>query len=179
MVKNNTKYSLVIEDGKEVTKMPLSYYAISSIASDLADHKDNTKYFSILSHHPSVDVRSNIAAKEKLDNETALRLAKDSSIAVLRAISSNVVFKKIATIEMLENLIKLDEEIARNIAYNIGGYSECDIDKIVELLLQTESPETLYNLVSNSDLPKKHVKNLLNHPDPKVATEAKYRLENN
>jgi hypothetical protein len=179
MVKNNSKYSLLVEDGKEVSKIPLSCYAISSIATDLTDHKDNTKYFSILSHHPSVDVRTNIAQKEKIDNETALRLAKDSSISVIRVISSNSVFKKIATIDMLEKFIKLDEEVARNIAYNISGYSECDIDKIVELLIQTESPETIYNLASNSDLPKKHLKNLSNHPDPKVAIEAKYRLENN
>jgi predicted methyltransferase len=178
MSKNNTKYNLIVENGKEITKMPLSYSAVSSIAADLQDHKDNTKYFSVLSNHPSVDVRSNIAIKEKLDKETVLRLANDTSVTVLRSLSSNSAFKKIATIDMLEKMIKLDEEIAKNVGYHIAGYAECDIDKIVDLLFKTESPEVLFNLACNSDLPKKYIKSLLDNSDSKVVLEAKSRLEN-
>lgn len=171
-------FKLVVEeDGNEVFSKPLSYEAVSNIVSNYEDEEGSNEFFTLAAKHPASSVRENVAYKDKISPEIMSILIKDSSIAVLRNIVRTESFKENAGPEDIERLIKLDVEIAQAIAGDIDSYQQADASKLCSLILALDDPSILAALAGNYNAPKKILKELVNHPDPHVANEAKRRLE--
>ena len=175
---SNLVFKLVVEDGgKEVFSEPLSYETISNIASSYDDSKDSNKFFALAARHPASSVRENIAYKDNISKEILSLLKADKSLPVLRNLVRTVTFKKNASEEDIERLIRLDVEIAQNIAGDIDSYEQADAGKLCAIILSMEDPSILASLAGNYNTPKKVLKELVNNPDPYVALQAKNQLE--
>jgi hypothetical protein len=171
-------FKLVVEDsGKEVFTKPLSYETVANIASSYEDSDESNGFFALAAKHPASSVRENIAYKDKLSEEILSLLINDKSIPVLRNLVRTEAFKENASAGDIERLIKLDVEIAQNIAGDIDSYQQADASKLCSVILELDDPSILASLAGNSSTPKKVLKELLNHSDPYVASEAKRRLE--
>ena len=171
-------FKLVIEDsGEEVFSKPLSYETVANIVSSYEDADESNGFFALAAQHPASTVRENVAYKDKLSEEILGMLINDKSIPVLRNLVRTEAFKENASAEVIERLIKLDVEIAQNIAGDIDSYQQADASKLCTLILGLDDPSILASLAGNYSTPKKILKELINHSDPYVAAEAKRRLE--
>lgn len=174
----NLTFKLVIEDGgKEVFSKPLSYEAVSNIASNYTDVDENNDFFVLAARHPASTVRENIAYKDKISSETLSILLTDKSLPVLRNLSRTESFKENASEADIDRLIQMDIEIAQNVAGDVDSYQQADASKIYAAILKMEDPSVAASVANNYSTPKKILKELLKHPDPYVALEAKRRLE--
>jgi len=172
-------FKLVVEEsGKEIYSKPLSYEMVSSIVSNYDDNEENNDLFLIAAKHQASTVRENIAYKDKISEETLNLLINDKSIPVLRNLVRTESFKENASSSDIERLINLDVEIAQNIAGDVDSYQQADAGKIFSLLLGMEDPSILYSLANNYSTPKKVLKELANHSDPYVSSQAKRSLDN-
>jgi len=172
-------FKLVVEDsGKEVFSKSLSYETVANIASSYEDSDESNGFFALAAKHPASTVRENIADKDKLSEEILSLLIKDNSIPVLRNLVRTQAFKENGSADDVERLIKLDVEIAQNIAGDIDSYQQADASKLCSVILGLDDPSILVSLIGNCSTPKKVLKELLNHSDPYVASQAKKRLEN-
>lgn len=171
-------FKLVVEDsGDEVFSKPLSYETVANIVSSYEDADESNGFFALAAQHPASSVRENVAYKDKLSEEILGLLINDKSIPVLRNLVRTEAFKENASAEVIERLIKLDVEIAQNIAGDIDSYQQADASKLCTLILGLDDPSILASLAGNYSTPKKVLKELVNHSDPYVAAEAKRRLE--
>jgi hypothetical protein len=162
-------YILKIED----TEYSLGIEAISSLTSNTSDHLLNAELFSKLAAHPSANVRREVACKDKIDDATAMMLARDRDIGVLRNIARNDCFRKIASESDLRRLIELgDADLCGSIAGNVEGYDNCDSGVISELLVSYPDPSVRLSLAQNYGAPRRILKKLLNDPDPDVRIAA-------
>lgn len=169
---------VVLEDGAEIARQALSYETMSSIVSSIPDNEANEAFFSIMAHHPSVQVRENVAYKDNISEETVQLLAKDKSVAVLRNIVRNSKFKESATLEQLLAFLEIDVDVAQSIAGNISDYSEADSNKLAQAVANHPDPSVAYYLADSYSAPKKILKALTTHIDPNVASAAKRTLDN-
>jgi hypothetical protein len=171
-------FKLVVEDsGEEVFSKPLSYETVANIVSGYDDADESNGFFALAAQHPASTVRENVAYKDKLSEEILGMLINDKSIPVLRNLVRTEAFKENAAADVIERLIKLDVEIAQNIAGDIDSYQQADASKLCTLILGLDDPSILASLAGNYSTPKKVLKELVNHSDPYVAAEAKRRLE--
>jgi len=171
-------FKLVVEDGgKEVFSKPLSYETVASITSSYEDAEESKDFFALVAKHPASTVRENVAYKDKISEEILSLLMTDKSIPVLRNLVRTEAFKENASAADIERLIHLDVEIAQNIAGDIDSYQQADASKLCAIILSMEDPSILASLAGNYSTPKKVLKELVNHSDPYVASEAKKRLE--
>jgi len=178
-MKKEIKYNLTItEDGKEIYADAISYEAMSSIISNSPDLKYFENLYLAASKSTSSVVRENVAYKENLNKETVEILIKDDSINVLRSLVRNKGFKKYAAHDDIERLFLLDAEIAKDIAGYFVSFENADSEKLIKIILDSNDPGILYALVGSYNSPKKILKDLSEHSDPYVASEAKNRLEN-
>lgn len=168
---------IVTNGGKEAYSANLSYEAVANVTSSFADNSENNDYFILAAQHPASTVRENLAYKDNLSSEVVELLSKDTSIGVLRNLVRSNAFKENATQAQLEQLIKLDTEIAQSIAGNVEGYEQADVNKLATLLAANDDPAVVASLAQNYSTPKKILKTLTTHSDPYVASEAKARLD--
>lgn len=172
------KFKLVIEDdGKEVYSKSLPYEIVANITLAYDDSTDNCDFFALAAKHPASAVRENVAYKSKMSKDTLNYLIKDTSIAVLRNLINTEVFKEHATEDVIEKLVKLDLEIARDIANDYDSYQQANATKLCATLLGLSDPAISYALAGNYNVPKKILKELAGHPDSFISAEAKRRLE--
>jgi len=168
---------VVTENGKESYSANLSYEAVSNIVSSFPDKEESNDFFALAAQHQASSVRENLAYKDNLSSEVVELLSKDNSIGVLRNLVRSNAFKENATQAQLEQLIKLDTEIAQSIAGNVEAYEQADVNKLATLLAGNEDPSVVASLAQNYSTPKKILKTLTTHSDPYVASEAKARLD--
>lgn len=133
--------------------------------------------FELAATHPSEVVRENVAYKDNINQETWEILAADTSLNVLRRLVNSESCKRNASQEQLESWIKLDVELAKNIAGYLDRYENADIDELAKVLCEHPDPSVVAELASNSDTPKKLLKLLLKHKDQRVVSNAKRSLE--
>jgi hypothetical protein len=171
-------YKLIITDGKkEVYTSELSFNEIQDLISSADDNLANEKLFELAAAHPSEVVRENVAYKDNINQSTWEILSEDTSINVLRRLVNSDACKRNASQKQLEAWIKLDAEIARNIAGYLDRYEEADIDQLAKVLSEHQDPSVVAEIASNSDTPKKLLKLLLKHKDQRVVSNAKRSLE--
>ncbi len=166
----------VYEGDKEVYQGALSYEEMMSVISSCPDSPSNQALFEFAAFHPSSTVREYVASKDNLSSKTVEILSADKSINVLRSLVRSSSFKKLASDKLLVELIRLDFEIARNIADYYEQYEMADSSKLIAALLESTDPAVLTSLAGNYSTPKKIIKELANNSDPYVANTAKNRL---
>ncbi|MDH6302637.1 Mg/Co/Ni transporter MgtE [Polynucleobacter sphagniphilus] len=171
-------YKVSISDGKkELYSSELSFNEIQDLISSADDNLANEKLFEIAATHPSEVVRENVAYKDNINQETWEILSEDTSVNVLRRLVNSDSCKRNASQKQLEAWIKLDVEIAKNIAGYLDRYEEADIDQLAKVLSEHSDPSVVSEVASNSDTPKKLLKLLLKHKDQRVVSNAKRSLE--
>lgn len=171
-------FKIVIEDnGKQVYAQTLSYETMSSIVSNYEDDARSNDFFSLAAKHPASTVRENVACKDKISEEIVTELINDTSISVLRNLVRSDAFKEHASHDVVEKLVKFDHEIAQNVAGDIESYQQVNATKLLAVLVALPDPSISYSLAGNYNAPKKVLKELLNHSDPYVASEARRRLD--
>jgi hypothetical protein len=174
----NLIYKLSISDGKkELYSSNLSFGEVADLISSADDSLINEKLFQSAASHPSETVRENVAYKDNINEETWEILSEDNSINVLRRLVNSDACKRNASQKQLENWIKMDIEIARNIANNLDRYENADIDALAKILSEHSDPSVIAEVASNSSIPKKYLKNLTKNSDLQIANNAKRSLE--
>jgi hypothetical protein len=168
---------VVIEDGIEVLAEPLSCELMGNITNSYPDKASSTKFFSYASMHPSVEVRQNIAYKDKLGEDACRLLSEDNSVNVLRNLVSNTAFREIATFEVLEKLIGKDAELAQLIARNLEVFKNVDIHSLAEMIAANSDPSVLLALAQNGRAPKKILRTLSLHRDRSISEAAHESLK--
>lgn len=168
----------LFKDGVKIYEAPVSYDALSSFASNALDCESNEEFFAALSQHPSSSVREQVAYKDKLNEDTVMALAGDSSISVLRNLVRSSGFRRYATEDLVLELIDRDVEIACTIAQNFESFENVDRQKVIDQLISSNDPAVVAAVAGNYSSPKKTLKELLKHPDPYVAEEAKRVMDN-
>ena len=177
MTKNVVFKLVVLEDDKQVLSKNLSYEIVSNIVSNFPDNAENNDLFGLAARHPAAVVREYVAGKDTLSEETLNVLSADSSIAVLRNLVRTNAFKEHASAELIEKLVGTDIEIAQTVAGDIDSYQSADTGKLYSLFSSHNDPSVVATLAGGYNVPKKVLKNLINHPDPYVVSEAKVRLD--
>lgn len=168
---------VICRDEKIVYETPMSFRVVEQVVSYWPDNQESSELFDILSEHPAAQVREYVCDKEFLGEKTADKLAQDSSLAVLRRIISNEVFRRIATEDSILQLVAKDNEIATTVGGNFESFKNADTQKIIDQLLLSSDPSILLSLAENYSTPRKVLKSLASHHDPSIADQAKKSLK--
>lgn len=171
------KATLQIDD----IKIDIGYELLSRFADSLKDCKENSDLFEKLSLHPAVEVRTEIAYKDNINEATVKRLVVDREIEVVRRILSNSASRNRLDFEILKSLIAKDRDCATTIANNIEewnseGFFDFDAKDLAEVIIQHPDPTVRFALADSYRVPKSILKKLSKDPDPYVASTAKHAL---
>lgn len=172
-------FELVVrKNGTAVLTQPLSFGAMSSIISDARDSADNAQLFRLAAEHPSIDVRQNVAYKDKLDEGTLAMLAADPCVTVTRNLVRSAAFKQWVSKEQLLDLLNADVEIAESVANSVNEYENADSSVLAPVLAGMMDPKVRHALVSSYSIPKSIAKRFVSDPDPSVRAAAQERIQN-
>lgn len=175
---SNIEFRLVAINGEEeIFSEALSYELLATLVSYYPDTAKSQALFRLAAKHPSAEVRSQVASKNKIDEDTCHELIDDDAISVLKNMVSNTIFKEMATIEILKKYIATDRELAEAIAYDLESYKLVDILNLAEFIAANKDPSVVSTLANNRRAPKKVLRDLLNYPDPLVSERASDNLK--
>ena len=165
------KVELVL-DGKY--KLGVNYDTLENIVSSLPDNDASSEILHALASHPSSKVRSSVAYKDCINEQTINLLAKDSSIEVLRNLVRNSTARDLLDFDIVKGIIDKDIECAESIA----GYVESwgDTKEIAQYLVKHPDPSVRYSLAYNSGTPKNVLKELAKDNDDYISNAAKENL---
>lgn len=174
----NMKFSLLVQiEGGEEKRFEIGSEVLSQMSSSLPDASDSQEILHFLAMSPSSEVRSGIAYKDCLSQETVELLAKDNSIDVRRRLCGQTPFSEWATTEKLIEFINLDLDCARTIAGRINEYSNADTNEVAAVLRDHSDPDVRRALAGSWGIAKNIAKQLLNDADPDVRATAKRTLD--
>lgn len=174
----SVKFKLVIEaDGAEVFNEELGAESVSGLAGRLQDIAENKDLFGHLAKSASSEVRSDIAYKDNLNEETVELLSRDDSIDVRRRLCCQPPFREWVGTELLLEYISADIDCAKTIAGSVSEYSNADTNKLAIELCKHLDPDVRNALASSWGAPKKFLKQLLSDPDASVRASAKRTLD--
>jgi hypothetical protein len=174
----SVKFKLVIEiDGADVFNEELGSEAVSGLTGRLPDTSESKEVFGYLAQCASSEVRTDIAYKDNLNEETVERLSQDASIEVRRRLCGQTPFREWASTEILLEYISADIDCAKTIAGSVGDYSNADANKVAIELCKHADPDVRNALAGSWGAPKKFVKQLLSDPDASVRASAKRTLD--
>ena len=174
------KAILGLEVDGETLGVELGFEALSSIVYNIPDMEENTPIFAALARHPNPLIRSNIADKQNLDDETILLLAQDKDPNVSRSIPYNETFKKVATLELLKSMLEIEGDAASNIIGSAGSFQKVSADEIEQAIKDADiqDPQILMSAAQSWDLSKEFIEDLTQNPDVSVANAAKQTVKN-
>jgi len=174
------KAILGLEVDGETLGVELGFEALSSVVYGIPDTKENQPIFEALAKHPSPSVRSNIGDKQNLSDETVLLLAQDKDPNVNGRIPYSDAFKRIATLELLKDMLALEGDAASNIINYAGSFQKVSADEIEQAVKDADiqDPQILMTAAQSWDLSKEFIEELTQHPDVSVANAAKETLKN-
>jgi len=160
---------LVVNDVEVI----LGHEELDVISSGLSEHADRSAILYELAKSPSSQVRMNVVYNDAMDQKTAERLIRDTSIEVLRALVQKDQAQMIMTNEDLDRLIATgDTELLCHIAEHVDDFVACDLDELCEKLVVQKDPQIRKELASNSGTPREFLENLMDDEDPDVARAA-------
>ena len=165
---------LVVND----VEVELGHEELDMISGSLSDHEDKSEILYELAKSPSSRVRMNVVYNDAMDEKTAERLIRDTSIDVLRTLVQNSQAQKIVTDQDMERLIAMgDTELLCNIAEKVGDFDDCDVDALCEMLVAQKDPQVRFRLASNYDTPMRFLEVLVDDEDTDVERAAESTLE--
>ena len=174
------KAILGLEVDGETLGVELGFDALSSVVYSIPDTEENAPIFAALARHPNPSIRSNIGDKQNLDDETVLLLALDKDPNVNRSIPYSETFKRIATLELLKDMLALEGDAAANIISYAGSFQKVSADEIEQAVKDADiqDPQILMTAAQSYDLSSEFIEELTQHPDVSVANAAKETLKN-
>ena len=159
-------------------EIELGHEELDVISGCLSNDANKSKILYELSKSPSSVVRTSVVWNDAMDEKTAERLIRDSSIEVLRAIVQCDHAQKVATEEDMERFIATrDTELLCNIAEKIDDFEACDVEALCEKLVDQRDPQIRHRLASNYDTPVRFLEKLVDDEDVDVAKAAEDALE--
>ena len=165
---------LVVND----VEVELGHEELDNISGCLSDHGGKSEILYQLAKSPSSLVRMNVVYNDAMDEKTAERLIRDTSIDVLRGLIQTSQAQKIVTDKDMERLIAMgDAELLCNIAEKVGDFDACDVDALCKKLVAQKDPQIRCRLASNSDTPREFIEELIDDKDVDVARAAENALD--
>jgi len=165
---------LVVNDVEVV----LGHEELDVISGGLSRDGDRSAILYELAKSPSSLVRMNVVYNDAMDEKTAERLIRDSSIEVLRALVQTGQAQAIATEEDMDRLIATgDTELLGLIAKDVDEFDACEVDPLCEKLVAQKDPQVRKELASNLGTPKGFLEQLMDDQDPDVARAAESILD--
>ena len=173
------KVILGIEADGETLGVELGFEALQNVIYSIP-HEENAPIFAALAKHPNPSVRSNVGDKENLDDETILLLAQDKDPNVNGRIPYSEAFKRIATLEVLKDMLELEGDAAANIISYAGSFQKVSADEIEQAVKDADiqDPQILMTAAQSWELSTEFIEELTQHPDVSVANAAKETLKN-
>ena len=174
------KAILGLEVDGETLGVELGFEALQNVVYSIPDTEENAPIFAALAKHPNPSVRSNIGDKQNLDEETVLLLAQDKDPNVSRGIPYNEIFKRVATLEVLKDMLELEGDAAANIISYAGSFQKVSADEIEQAVKDADiqDPQILMTAAQSWELSTEFIEELTQHPDVSVANAAKETLKN-
>ena len=174
------KVILGIDADGETLGVELGFDALQNVVYSIPDTEENSPIFAALAKHPNPSVRSNIGDKQNLDEETVLLLAQDKDPNVSRGIPYNEIFKRVATLEVLKDMLELEGDAAANIISYAGSFQKVSADEIEQAVKDADiqDPQILMTAAQSWELSTEFIEELTQHPDVSVANAAKETLKN-
>ena len=92
----------------------------------------------------------------------------------------NETFKRIATLEILKDMLELEGDAASNIISYAGSFQKVSADEIEQAVKDADiqDPQILMTAAQSYELSIKFIEELTQHPDVSVANAAKETLKN-
>jgi hypothetical protein len=128
-------------DSQETIVLSLSDSA--NVVGWLDECVDSAPFFSRLADHPSSEVRSAVAFKTCLPQETFRQLARDPSIDVVKNIACNESAMSQFKLPLIQEMIDRDVSVATNIADFLNLVNEEIREEVIHLLLQHDDPKVV------------------------------------
>ena len=174
------KAILGLEVDGETLGVELGFEALSSMVYSIPDTEENAPIFAALARHPNPAIRSTVGDKQNLDDETVLLLALDKDPNVNRSVPYSETFKRIATLELLKDMLALEGDAAANIISYAGNFQKVSIDEIEQAVKDADiqDPQILMTAAQSYELSIEYIEELTQHPDVSVANAAKETLKN-
>ena len=174
------KAILGLEVDGQTLGVELGFEALFNVVYHIPDTEENAPIFAALARHPYHSIRSNVADKQNIDDETALLLAQDKNHEVCRSIAYNETFKRIATLEILKDMLALEGDAASNIINYAGSFQKVSADEIEQAIKDADiqDPEILKAAAESWEISTEFIEELTQHPDVSVANAAKETLKN-
>lgn len=136
------KITLSIDSKETIT---INHSEAANIVNWIVDCEQNATFFSILAKHASSEVRCMVANKSNIPLKVMEKLARDSSIEVVRILASNETALRKLKLPLFKEMINRDVSVATTIADNLYIFGIEHLDIREELMLE-----------------------LFGHPDPNV-----------
>ncbi len=171
---SNMDMKLVIDN----TEFVMGVGFQSGVLGAIPDTPLYTELFHILARSTDAELRSDIAWKDNLKDETVSLLLEDKDTNVLDRILANSAVQSIVTTKQLVNFIDMgNTSIIKTIIQNISSYEDIDIDAVVTKILDMNNRKLELDLAEGWNVPKKILKKLLKSDDLDIAYAAKKSLE--
>ena len=172
------KVILGIEADGETLGVELGFEALQNVVYSIPDTEENAPIFASLARHPNPSIRSNLTGKENLDEETVLLLAQDKDPNVTGRITYSEAFKRMATLELLKDMLALEGDAAANIVSYAGSFQQVSVDEIEQAVKDADiqDPQILKTAAQSWELSTEFIEELTQHPDVSVANAAKETL---
>jgi hypothetical protein len=171
---NRMKMKLIVNDTEFVVGAEFQ----SNILSAIPDTPLYEELFHLLSKSPNGELRSELAWKDNLKDETIRLLLKDKDTSVLDRILNNNAAQGIVSTKQLLNFIDIgNHDIIKTIIQNLSNYEDIDIDAVVDKVLDLNNSKLELALAEGWNVPKKILKRLVKSDDPDISYAAKKSLE--
>ena len=180
---NNTKktredYSMEIKLIVDNTEFVMGAGFQQRLVDIIPDTPLYSDIFHILSQSGDAEVRSDLAYKDNLKEETVALLLEDKDTNVLNRILNNSTAEGIVTTEQLISFVNNgNTDIVKTIIQNLLNYENVDIDKVVDEILDMNNPSLALTLAEGWSVPKRILKRLVESDDPDISYAAKKSLE--
>ena len=174
------KAILGLEVDGETLGVELGFEALFNVVYHIPDTEENAPIFAALARHPYHSIRSNVADKQNIDDETALLLAQDKNHEVCRSIAYNETFRRVATLELIKSMCESESGALHNIFNTVTSFEKVSQDEIEQAVKDADiqDPEILKAAAESWEISTEFIEELTQHPDVSVANAAKETLKN-
>jgi hypothetical protein len=176
----NMKAILGIEVDGESFGAELGFEALENVVYSIPDIEENADLFAALARHPYPRIRSNVAEKENLDDETLMLLADDKDPEVLGRVVYSESFRRLASEEQVKNILMQENDASVNIISYAASFKRVSVEEIEQAIKDSDiqNPNILRAAADCYDFTSEYIEELTQHSDPSVSMAAKRQLKN-
>ncbi|MEQ1533775.1 MAG: hypothetical protein HOO97_11780 [Sideroxydans sp.] len=132
-------------DSKETIELNLADAA--NIVGWLDDDEKYATFFSLLAEHPTSEVRCVAANKRCVPLKVLKKLARDSSIEVVRTVAANEGAMQQFKVSLIQEMIARDVSVATTIADSLCFFDEALHEDVIQMLLQHDDPKVVHSVL--------------------------------